>query len=74
MKTTLTRAELRHILTNDHAMIWFRESLIEHFDHRKQLVGASSTERLWQIKGHSEILRYLEDVDLLLDLYDIEEE
>ena len=73
MKTTLTRAELRHVLTNDHAMIWFRESLIEHFDHRKNLTGASSAERLWQIKGHSEILRYLEDVDFLLDLYDVEE-
>ena len=74
IKTSTTRSEIRQVLTQDKAVLWFRESLIEHFDHRKNLTGASSAERLWQIKGHADVLRYLEDVDLLLALYDIEEE
>lgn len=74
VKTTITKTEVRHALREDPVLVWYRDAILEHFDCRKNLNGASTAERLWQLKGHSEVLRYLEDVDILLELLDIEDD
>lgn len=74
VESTLTRTEVRHALREDPILVWFRDAIIEKFEHRKNLIGAQNTERLWQIKGHSEILQYLENPDLIIGLLDEEDD
>ncbi len=74
LRTTLTKAELRQFFREDPCFLWFKAIIQDQFDHRKNLIGASNAERLWQIKGHGEVLRLIDDPEILLDLIDLEDE
>ena len=73
MRTTLTKNELRQFFREDPCFLWFKAIIQDQFDHRKNLIGASSLDRLWQIKGHAEVLRLI-DPEILIDLMDLEDE
>jgi len=74
MKPEVTRAEARQVLTEDPVVLWFREALMEQFDPTKRILGAGTSEQLWQAKGIAEVLLYIKDVDRVLDLLDINED
>ena len=50
MRTTLTKTELRQFFREDPCFLWFKAILQEKFSEEKLLLGASSSDRLWQIK------------------------
>ena len=74
MRTSLTKTELRQFFREDPCFLWFKAIIQDQFDHRKNLIGASSLDRLWQIKGHGEVLRIIDDPEILIDLIDMEDE
>ncbi len=74
MRTTLTKTELRQFFREDPCFLWFKAVLQDQFDHRKTLIGASNSDRLWQIKGHGEVLRLIDDPEILIDLIDMDDE
>ena len=74
MRTTLTKTELRQFFREDPCFLWFQAIIQDQFDHRKNLIGAPNSDRLWQIKGHGEVLRYIDDPTILLDLLELEDE
>ncbi len=74
MRTTLTKSELRQFFREDPCFLWFKAIIQDQFDHRKNLIGAPDSDRLWQIKGHGEVLRLIDDPEILLDLIDLEDE
>lgn len=74
MKYNLTKKEIRHSYNNDPVLLWLKETINEHFSYEKNLVGAPDSERLWQIKGHAEILKFFNDIDRLLEFVDLDDE
>jgi hypothetical protein len=74
MKYNLTKKEIRHAYNNDEVFLWLRDTINERFPLEANLIGASNSERLWQIRGHAEILKFFNDIDRLLDFVDIKED
>ena len=74
MRTTLTKAEARQVLREDPVVRWFLDTLILKFESEKNLRGADSAERLWQLKGQAHILQYLRDPEVLVDEMGLPEE
>ncbi len=73
MRTTLTKTELRQFFREDTCFLWFKAIIQEKFSEEKLLLGASSSDRLWQIKGMNEVLHYIKDPVILLDMIDDED-
>ena len=74
MRSIITKPELRQFFRENEHFLWFQEILQEQFNERKLLIGAPDAERLWQVKGISQVLRFIEDPESLLDLLDVAEE
>lgn len=74
MRTILTKSEIRQTLTADPVVAWWIQTIKDRFDHQKNLIGAPNAERLWQLKGHAEVIRFISDIDGLLEMIDLEEE
>jgi hypothetical protein len=73
MKFNLTKKEIRHAFNNDPVLVWFKETLNERFSYEAELLGATSAERLFEIRGQAKILRFFNDIDTLLEYVDMEE-
>jgi hypothetical protein len=74
MKSSITKAEARQVLTQDPVVIWYRNAIKKRFDVLQALNGAGSDERLWEVKGIAQVMRFIDDPTLLLEDLDAEEE
>ena len=72
--STLTKSEIRQCFNDHEVFLWFRETMNKQFNHEANLIGAPNAERLWQIKGHAEVLKFMNDIDRLLEFIDLEDE
>ena len=70
MRSTITKSEIRQTFREDPVFLWFRQILLERFDTAKLLRGAPTSDRLWAIKGISEVLNFVENPELMIELLD----
>ena len=74
MESEVTKAEARQVLTQDPVVLWYRQAIQKRFNVLNALNGASSDERLWEVKGIAQVMRFIDDPTILLDDLDQDEE